>query len=96
MSDFHDFFTKYVVLEKGHGAGKKGMAQEKRAWRNAMLKLARGNTMFIDEVDASKQDDYLHKYNFFFYHLTALYFFLSPMCASYLARNHVILYSNNI
>ena len=36
--------TFYVVLEKGHGAGKKGMALEKRAWRGAMLKLARGNT----------------------------------------------------
>ena len=35
----------YVVLEKGHGAGKKGMALEKRAWRGAMLKLARGNTI---------------------------------------------------
>ena len=37
----------YVVLEKGHDAGKKGMALEKRAWRGAMLKLARGNTSFI-------------------------------------------------
>ena len=43
--------TFHVVLEKGHGAGKKGMALEKkgmalekRAWRGAMLKLARGNT----------------------------------------------------
>ena len=30
-----------MVLEKGHGAGKKGMALEKRAWCGAMLKLAR-------------------------------------------------------
>ena len=37
----------YVVLEKGHGAGKKGMALEKRAWRDAMLKLARENTMIL-------------------------------------------------
>ena len=34
----------YVVLEKGHGTWEKGMALEKRAWRDAMLKLARGNT----------------------------------------------------
>ena len=34
----------YVVLEKGHGAGEKGMVLEKRAWRGAMLKLAWGNT----------------------------------------------------
>ena len=32
----------YVVLEKGHGAGKKDMALEIRGM--AMLKLARGNT----------------------------------------------------
>ena len=31
----------YVVLEKGHDAGKKGMVQE---ISGAMLKLARGNT----------------------------------------------------
>ena len=30
----------YVVLEKGHGAGKKDRALEKKG----MLKLARGNT----------------------------------------------------
>ena len=41
----------YVVLEKGHGAGKKGMALEKRAWRGAMLKLPRGNTMSLTCCD---------------------------------------------
>ena len=49
MSDFHDFLPKcrtfYVVLEKGHGDGKKGHgAREKKEWRDTMLKLARGNT----------------------------------------------------
>ena len=34
----------YVVLEKGHRPGEKGIAQEKRAWHDTMLKLARGNT----------------------------------------------------
>ena len=34
----------YVVLEKGHGAGKKGMVLGKRALCWAKLKLARGNT----------------------------------------------------
>ena len=36
-----------VVLEKGHGTEKKGMALEKRAWRDAMLKLAQGNIFII-------------------------------------------------
>ena len=31
--------------EKEHGAGKKSMALEKRAWRSAIVKLARGNTI---------------------------------------------------
>ena len=33
----------YVVFEKGHGASEKDMVLEKKAWRGAMLKLARGN-----------------------------------------------------
>ena len=33
-----------VDLEKGHDAGKKGMALEKRAWRGAIVKVVRGNT----------------------------------------------------
>ena len=33
-----------------------------------------------DVVDASKQDDYLHKYRiYYYYYLTAFYFFLSPI-----------------
>ena len=36
----------------------------------------------FDVVDASKQDDYRHKYRIFYF-----YFFLSPMCASCLVRN---------
>ena len=38
-----------VDLEKGHGAGKKGMALEKRAWHGAIVKVARGNTILIDQ-----------------------------------------------
>ena len=34
-----------VDLEKGHGAGKKDMALEKKAWRRAIVKAARGNTI---------------------------------------------------
>ena len=35
--------TPYVVLEKGQGVGEK---EKLGAWRGAMLKLARENTMF--------------------------------------------------
>ena len=35
-----------VDLEKGHGAGKKGMALEKKASRGTIVKVARGNTKF--------------------------------------------------
>ena len=47
-----------------------------------------------DVVDASKQDDYLHKYRILLLFNCTL-FFLSPMCASCLVRNHVKLYPNN-
>ena len=39
--------TFNAVLKNGHGAGDKGMALEKRTWRDAMLKVARGNTIII-------------------------------------------------
>ena len=45
----------YVVLENGHGAGKKGMTLEKRAWRGAMLKLARGNTTISTLIPSLKK-----------------------------------------
>ena len=39
------------VIEKGHGTGKKGHgAREKRAWRRAMLKVARGNTIITHSL----------------------------------------------
>ena len=52
----------YVVLEKGHGAGKRAWRLRKRAWRGAMLKLARGNTIhecscfieFIKQVEKKR------------------------------------------
>ena len=36
-----------VYLEKGHGAGKKGMALEKKGMARAIVKVARGNTTFV-------------------------------------------------
>ena len=33
-----------VDLEKGHGAGKRAWRWRKRAWRGAIVKVARGNT----------------------------------------------------
>ena len=63
----------YVVLEKGHGAVEKGMALEKRAWRGAMLKLARGNTKstdtwaFLNFLILLARSHFLHSYMFLKY-----------------------------
>ena len=50
----------YVVLEKGHGAGKKGMVLEKRALCRAKLKLARGNTKLEDLTVLKRSPDLLN------------------------------------
>ena len=46
-----------VDLEKGHGAGEKGMALVKRAWRSAIVKVARGNTICCQLCPAARNMD---------------------------------------
>ena len=62
MSDSHDFLPKcrpfYVVLEKGHGAGEKGLALEKRG----KLKLARET--LVDQLKGSQQQGALVHFSF--------------------------------